>query len=124
MPREDEGSALVDFVLVGALATLVFLAVVQLALALHVRNTVVDCASEGARYGALADRTPDDGARRTRELIRASLADRYADGVSAGYVDVDGLRTVEVEVTAPMPVLGLLGPTSVTVRGHGAAELP
>lgn len=121
--RADAGAAVVDFVLVSALASLLFLAVVQLAAALHVRNTLVDCASEGARHGALADRTPADGAARTRELISLSLAPQFADQVSAGYVEVDGLRTVEVRVDARLPVLGLLGPRSLTAVGHGAAEL-
>lgn len=43
---------MVDFVLVSVLLTALFLAVVQLALALHVRTTLQACAAEGARYGA------------------------------------------------------------------------
>ena len=49
----------------------IFLAVFQLGLALHIRNTLIACASEGARYGARADATPADGERRARELIRS-----------------------------------------------------
>ena len=121
----DDGAAAVDFVMVGALLTLVFLGIVQLGLVLHVRNTLVDCASEGARYGAFADRTPADGAQRTRELITASLSSSYAGAVDAGYADVAGLRTVEVTVTSPLPVIGLFGPSrSLTVAGHGAEESP
>ncbi len=122
IPRED-GAAIVDFVLVGALLTLVFVAVVQLATVLHVRNTLVDCASEGARYGAFADRTPQDGAQRTRDLIAASLSPRFAGDVRARHVQVDGLQTLEVTVAAPLPVIGLLGPSGVlVVSGHGAEE--
>ncbi|HZI95996.1 MAG TPA: TadE family protein [Actinomycetales bacterium] len=121
----DGGAAVVDFVLVGALLTLVFLGVVQLGVVLHVRNTLVDCASEGARYGAFADRTPADGARRTAELIAASLSPAYAGEITARHADVDGLRTVEVTVSAPLPVIGLFGPgRGLTVRGHGAEESP
>jgi hypothetical protein len=41
--------------------------------------------------------------------------------VRAGHVDVDGVLTVEVRVTAPLPVIGLLGPSGLlTVSGHGA----
>lgn len=47
--------------LIGALTTVLFAGVVQLAVALHVRATLVDCAAEGARYGSLADRTPPTG---------------------------------------------------------------
>ena len=38
-PRDD-GAAVVEFVLVGVLLTALFLALVQLGLALHVRNTL------------------------------------------------------------------------------------
>ena len=121
--RGDDGSAVVDFVMVGALLTLLFVAVVQLALVLHVRNTLVDCASEGARYGAFADRTPADGIARTQELIGMSLSERYADDVTATTTVVQGVPVVEVRVSAPLPVVGLLGPASgITVTGHGVDE--
>lgn len=121
--RSDAGSAVVDFVLVGALTTMLFLAVVQLTLALHVRATLVDCAAEGARYGALRDRTPADGAERARDLIEMSLASSYADDVSASVVDVGGMAVVRVEVSAPLPVIGLLGPSGrLTVDGNALQE--
>ncbi|HEX5534278.1 MAG TPA: TadE family protein [Actinomycetales bacterium] len=125
MRRDDSGAAIVDFVLVGALLTLVFVGIIQLGTVLHVRNTLIDCAAEGARYGAFADRTPADGAARTRDLIRASLSPRFADDVRAGHADMDGVRTVEVRVRAPLPVIGLLGPSGfLTVSGHGVEESP
>ncbi|MET0782884.1 MAG: TadE/TadG family type IV pilus assembly protein, partial [Leifsonia flava] len=67
--RDERGSAVVEFTLVSVLLTTLALAVVQLALALHVRNTVIDAAAEGARYAALADNTLADGEERTRMLI-------------------------------------------------------
>ena len=119
----EKGSAIVDFALVGALLTLLFVAILQLGLALHVRNVLVDCASQGARLGALADSDPQAGADRTRELIRSELADRYADHVSAGTAEVDGLPTVEVRVDAPLPVIGLLGVgRTLSVSGHALSE--
>ena len=42
--------------------TVLFVAVLQLTIVLHVRNTLVDSASEGARYGALVGHDPADGA--------------------------------------------------------------
>lgn len=123
--RGDDGSAVVDFVLVGALTTVLFLAVVQLTLALHVRSTLVDCAAEGARYGAMADRSPSDGAQRARDLIEMSLAASYAQDVTADVVQIDGLDVVRVQVTAPLPVIGLIGPGDVlTVDGHALQETP
>lgn len=121
----DTGSAVVGFALVAGLTTLLFAAVLQLALALHVRTTLVDCAAEGARHGALADRTPADGAARARELIALSLAPGFAEDVTAERATVDGLEVVRVTVRAPLPVLGLLGPGDVVeVDGHALAELP
>ncbi|WP_395983304.1 TadE/TadG family type IV pilus assembly protein, partial [Clavibacter michiganensis] len=43
--------------MVGALLVVLALSVVQLALALHVRTTVLDAAAEGARTAALAGAT-------------------------------------------------------------------
>lgn len=121
----DEGAAIVDFALVGGLLTVLFVAVLQLSLALHVRNVLVDCASEGARLGALADRDPEAGAARTRELIRSALSERYADRVSAGPARIAGLETVEVRVEAPLPVIGLFGiGRTLTVSGHALVEQP
>ncbi|MDT0165721.1 pilus assembly protein [Actinotalea sp. AC32] len=123
--HDDAGSAVVGFALVAALTTVLFAALLQLTLAMHVRTTLVDCAAEGARHGALADRTPADGAARTRELIAMSLAEGYADDVTAIRTTVDGLPVVRVTVRAPLPVVGLLGPGGVVeVDGHALAELP
>lgn len=122
----DEGSAVVDFALVGALLTLLFVSVVQVALVVHVRNTLVDCASEGARWGARAGRTPDDGADRTRDLVAAELSAGYAArlaDVTADQVDRGGVQVVKVVVRAPLPLIGLLGPTSaLRVSGHAFDE--
>jgi hypothetical protein len=121
--RRDAGAAVVDFVLVGTLVTFMFLGVVQLATVLHVRNTLIDCATEGARFGALAGADLDAGAQRTRALITADLSARYAEDVVARRATVEGLDTVEVRVRAPLPVIGLLGVGRVvTVTGHAVAE--
>ncbi|MDQ1288621.1 MAG: hypothetical protein QG622_2187 [Actinomycetota bacterium] len=119
----DTGSAVVDFVLVGVLLTFLLGALFQLALVLHVRNTLIDCASEGARYGALADRLPADGVSRTRALVTADLSGRYARYVSAGFEVVDRVETVVVRIEAPLPVLGLAGADRmIRVSGHALRE--
>lgn len=121
--RDDRGSAIVEFTLVGVLLTVLFLALLQLGLALHVRNTLLAAAAEGARYAANADRDPDDGAAVTRTLIRQSLADTFAAGVTSGFETVDGVPTVYVQVEATLPVVGLLGPSrGLRVRGHAMEE--
>ncbi len=123
--RDERGSALAEFTMVAALLTLLCLAVVQLALALHIRNTVQDAAAEGARIAALAGATLDDGARRTRELITLGIGPGYASNVTAGYTEVAELRSTEVRVIAPLPLIGLFGIASgLEVTGHASLELP
>jgi hypothetical protein len=122
----DEGSAVVDFALVGGLLSLLFLSIVQLGLVVHVRNTLIDCAAEGARYGARAGRAPADGVARTRELVALELSAGYEARlaeVSAEVVERSGVEAVEVRVRAPLPLVGLLGPTGeLVVQGHAFAE--
>ena len=104
------GSAVADFAMVSGLVALLFLAVFQVGLALHIRNTLIACAAEGARLGARADAVPEDGATRARALIGDSLSPRFARGVTADVVETGGVRVVVVEVLAPLPVIGPLGP--------------
>lgn len=122
----DDGSAVVDFALVGGLLTLVFLSVVQLGLVVHVRNTLIDCASQGARYAAHAGRLPSDGAARARDLVSVELSQHYASRlteVSASTVERAGVQVVEVRLRAPLPLVGLAGPIAeLSVSGHAFAE--
>jgi Flp pilus assembly protein TadG len=105
------------------LLTALLLAVVQLALALHVRNTVLDAAAEGARYAALAGSSPAAGVERTRTLIDAAIAADYAADVSASSTSVGGVPAVAVTVRTTLPVVGLLGPErAMEVTGHAAVE--
>lgn len=118
---DEQGSAVVDFVLVGGLLTVFFLAVVQLTLVLYVRNTLIDAASSGARYGALADRTPADARERTADLIGMALNADFARDISTSEASFQGIRTLVVTVRAPLPVIGLIGPgAALEVRGHAA----
>ena len=117
--RRERGSAVVDFVLVGGLLTMFFLAVIQLTLVLHVRNTLIDAAASGARYGTLADRNAADARDRTGELIGMALNADFAKDVTTTEVTFQGVRALEVTVRAPLPVIGLIGP-----RGGSGGERP
>ena len=97
--ERDRGSAVVEFTLVGVLLTALFLALMQLGLALHVRNTLLASAAEGARFAA------------------------YARHVTSGVERVDGVATVYVQVEATLPVVAFLGPSrAIQVRGHALEE--
>ncbi|MEL4080777.1 MULTISPECIES: TadE family protein [Arthrobacter] len=112
---------MVDFVLVAGLMTALFLGILQLTVILHVRNTLVDAASSGARYGALADRTAADAKGRTEDLIGSAVGNTFSQDVTADEQQVDGRRIVTVTVRSPFPALGLLGPSlALEVSGHAA----
>ncbi len=100
------------------------LGLIQVALVLHVRNTLTAAATEGARYGATIDRTPADGAVRTREQVSEAISARFAQDVTARRESVDGVPTVVVTVHAVVPPLGLWGPgVDLRVSGHGVQEV-
>jgi Flp pilus assembly protein TadG len=121
--RDERGSAPAEFVMVGALLTILTLSVLQLGLALHVRNTVLDAAAEGARYGALADNTEADAAARTRDLITTAIGAGYARDVTVGRSDYHGHPALEVTVRTPLPLIGLAGlDDGLEVTGHAAIE--
>lgn len=125
-PARDRGAATVDFVLVGTLVTLLFLAVVQLGIDYHVRNVLAACAAEGARYGANADvADPGAGAAKANELIARALGPAYANATAPAEQDVvGGAPTVTVTVNARLPLLAWFLPVgpAVHVTGHALLE--
>lgn len=120
---EQTGSAAAEFVMVAALVTVLTLSVMQLALALHIRNTVLDAAAEGARSASLADNGLSDGVVRTRDLITAAIGSGYANDVTAELEEYLGRPAVVVTVRAPLPLIGLIGiDHGLEVAGHAAVE--
>ena len=123
-PRREAGSAVVDFVLVLLVLVPLVLGILQVALVLHVRNTLTSAASEGARYAATVDRPLEAGVARTRSQIGAAVAGRFARDVTASAVSLDGVAAVRVEVAAEVPPLGLWGPpVRLVVDGHAVQEV-
>ena len=115
----ERGSAVAESVMVMALLAVIFAAVLQFGIIIHVRNTLIDAASAGARYGALGDRTPADGAGRTRELLRGSIPGGTAAEVSSEVVGGEGADIVRVTVRTHLPMVGFLtGPVELEADGH------
>lgn len=109
--------------MVGVLLTALALGVVQLALAVHVRNSAIDAAVEGARHAGLAGSSLDAGVERTRLLLEASLSEGFAAEVTARRIAVGTVPVIEVEVRAPLPLIGLFGfEDSLEVTGHAPLE--
>lgn len=115
-----------DFVLVGSLVTLLFLALIQLGIDYHVRDVLTACAADGARYGANADvADPAAGAAQANAEITRALSSSYAHAVAADQqTEVDGAPVVTVEVTARLPLLAWFLPAGpeVHVTGHALQE--
>ncbi|MEN0024318.1 MAG: TadE/TadG family type IV pilus assembly protein [Microbacterium sp.] len=120
---DDRGSSPVEFVLVGTMLTALTLAVLQLALAVYVRNVVHDAAIEGAHHAALADVAPEEGAIRARQVIAQTIGSAYADDVSAARVEESGRDVVVVRIRTALPVIGLIGiPSAMHVDAEAPAE--
>lgn len=123
LAREESGSAVAEFVMVGALLTILTLSVLQLGLVLLIRNTVLDAAAEGARFAALADNGLADGVERTSQLVTVALGPGYATDVTAAYGSYLGHPAAIVTVRAPLPLIGLIGiEHGLEVEGHAAVE--
>lgn len=120
---DDRGSSPVEFVLVGTLLTVLTLAVLQLALAVYVRNVVHDAAVEGAYHAALADTTLEEGAERARIAVTRAVGGEYADDIAVGTSDALGHATVQIRIRTTLPLLGLIGiPHALEVEAHAPVE--
>ena len=121
----ETGAAIADFAMVTGLLMFVFAAVFQLGLTLHIRNTLISCAAEGARVGARVDAAPGDAVARTTQMIDSAISSRFSQNVTSSTESVDGIDVVVVRVTAPLPLIGPLGPDNelhVTGRAFEEAQ--
>jgi len=109
--------------MVSMLIVALLLAVLQVAVYVHVRNVVTASAQEGARYAANADVDSALGAARTVEVVARATSEQTAEGLactSAEEVDGSGLTLVVVRCTGSVPsllaALGDLLPLTATGR--------
>ncbi len=118
--REDGGAAVAEFPLVAVLIVMIALLVIQAALIVHTRNTLVDAAVQGAHHAALAGSTPQDGADRAERLVDGRFG-RGLDAEASAVQDDDG--TIRVQVSATLPLVGLIGPAgALSVEGRAVDE--
>jgi len=118
----ERGSAAVEFALVAPLVIAIALLVLQVALAVHVRTTLIAAAAEGARAAALAGAPLQAGEQRARALLEGNLAEGLVTDVRAERGVEDGQLVTSVTVQARLPLLGLLGVTTMRVTGHAIQE--
>lgn len=119
----DVGSAPVDFVLVGVLVTLMFMALLQLGVDFYVRNVLAACVADGARYGANSDvADPAAGAAQANQEITRVLGSSYATAYAPDRQDrIDGAEVVTIDVRVRLPLLAWFLPVGPTVHATGHA---
>ena len=112
----EGGSAVVEFVLVSAVAVVLAMSLAQLGLFLWERNALMGSLSEG--------RTVEDGRRVATELLRRSAGGRVADAVPIQGAQTAGVVVLRAEGTLPSFVPGVPGlPDRMTARMHEEAAL-
>ncbi len=115
----EGGSAVVEFVLVSAVAVVLAMSLAQLGLFLWERNALMGSLSEGARVAATEGRTVDDGRRVATELLRRSAGGRVADAVPIQASQTAGVVVLRAEGTLPSFVPGVPGlPVRMSARMH------
>lgn len=120
---EERGAAVVDFVLVLLVLLPLVVGILQLALVLHVRNTLASAAAEGARHAAVAGSSAPAGEAKVQELVSGALSQEFVRSVSIRPADVGGSPGYEAVVEADVGLLGFGGAgVHVRVTGHAVAE--
>jgi Flp pilus assembly protein TadG len=123
-PAAEHGAAVVEFVLVAAVAIALAMAVAQLGLFLWERNALMGSLSEGARVAATEGRTVADGRHVAVELLRRSVGGRVASAVPIEGAESGGLVVLHAEGTLPSFVPGVPGlPVRMTARMHEEGSL-
>lgn len=120
--RGDRGSAIVDFVVIAPILVAVGLGVLQVILAMHVHTVLTSAAAEGARAAALADADPHAGERRARQIVEESIASSSLERVAVHGALSGGLPVMVVDIEARLPLIGLIGPSTIHVQGHSLLE--
>ena len=128
MPRRsragERGAAVVDFVLVLLVLLPLVIGILQLALVLHVRNTLASAAAEGARHAAVAGSSAPAGRAKVQELVSGALSRDFVRSGTVRPALVGGAPGYEAVVTADVSLLGFGGAgVPVRVFGHAIAEV-
>ena len=98
------------------------LAILQVAMILHMRNVAVAAVVDGARYAANADRDCPDGSAKARELIEDAIAKAEVVDATCEPGVVGGADVVRVSATVRLPLMLLdLLPADVTIEVDGRA---
>jgi TadE-like protein len=120
----ERGSAVVEFVLVAAVAVTLTLAVAQFALFLYERNVLMGALAEGARVGAASGRDAGSGERAAATLVRQAVGGRVAGTVRIQGVADGDLVVLRAVGELPSFVPGVPGlPVRMTASMHQEERL-
>lgn len=117
--HHDRGSVVAESAMIIALLTLLCGTVLQFGVIVHTKNTMIDAASAGARYAALADRNLTDGQQRTEALLISSIPNAHSASITIRR-DLSG-ELITVTVTHQVPLLGFITgpiPLSATAQAY------
>jgi Flp pilus assembly protein TadG len=118
---DDDGAAVVEFVLVGMLVVALFLGVAEVGVYLHLRNVVVASLAEGAREAANADRDCADGTARARDLVAQAVGANVADGLTFDCDVEDGVVAVRAYGALPL-LFPRVGAVAIDATAHAIEE--
>jgi len=117
--KADAGAIVAESAMIIALVTILCGTILQLGVIVHTRNTMIDAASAGARYAALADRNLTDGQKRTTALLTSSIPNAESATVTIEHTGQGDL--IRVTVTHQLPLLGFITapiPLSATAQAY------
>ncbi len=115
----ETGAIVAESAMIIALITLLCGSILQLGVIIHTKNTMIDAASAGARYAALADRNLVDGRHRTSALLSNSIPNAQSAAVTIKRESNGEL--IRVTVTHQLPLLGFITapiPLSATAQAY------
>ncbi|WGH90952.1 pilus assembly protein [Auritidibacter ignavus] len=120
--RGERGSAVAESTMIIAVIAVLMVSIMQLAVIIHTRNTMIDAASAGARYAGLADKSVSDGVERAETLLTESIPGASQAQVSAQVSAVpggDGAELITITVEHGIPMVGFVAaPVTWEVSGH------
>ncbi|HIY86593.1 MAG TPA: pilus assembly protein [Candidatus Yaniella excrementavium] len=102
-----------------ALITVLCATILQFGVIIHTRNTMIDAASAGARFAALADRSMAEGEQRTVALLTNSIP--RADTADVTISREAGGELITVTIDHQLPVFGFMTgpvPLSTTAQAY------
>lgn len=122
--KSDNGSAVLDFVLVSAPLLLIWISVIGVLISSYALMTLRDTAIEGSRYAALADQSTVSGCERATYLISKSFISGLKVNVNCQSMEQEGFTYEQVTVAAQLPVIGFFSSSTwLTAKARAVHEL-